>query len=232
MAHLQVVGQMVCLEVHVRIRKGKIKIMRLYGYVITRDFGFAPNPYYGICTLATCKPKIRKTAEIGDWVAGFGGSATLVKGRLVYIMRISEKIAFDDYWNGIKFDKKKPNFLKSRKACYGDNIYHHDDKGEWIQENSHHSFEDEINYKNLYKDTSEDAVLISEKFWYFGNNAPELPSNLDSLKHQSRGHKIAKDQNIIIRLIDWLENNFEEGINGRPFSLIGKKSFLRFAGDR
>src|SRR5712671_5339411 len=39
---------------------GKTASMRLYSYVVARDFGFAPNPFFGVCTLATCKPDIRK----------------------------------------------------------------------------------------------------------------------------------------------------------------------------
>ena len=41
--------------------------MNLYSYVITRDYGFAPNPFWNICTLATCKPQIREHALKGDW---------------------------------------------------------------------------------------------------------------------------------------------------------------------
>ena len=29
--------------------------MRIYAYVVTHDNGFAPNPFHGFCTLATCK---------------------------------------------------------------------------------------------------------------------------------------------------------------------------------
>ena len=39
--------------------------MYLYSYVITRDYGFAPNPFWNICSLATCKPQIRERALIG-----------------------------------------------------------------------------------------------------------------------------------------------------------------------
>lgn len=206
--------------------------MKLYKYVITRDYGFAPNPYYDMCTLATCKPQIRRSAQIGDWITGFGGSATMVKGCLVYIMRVSHKITFDEYWNDIEYDKKKPRFYQSRKACYGDNIYHHNVKGEWSQENSHHSFEDGVNYKNLKKDTSQDAVLISDEFWYFGNNAFKLPDMFSSLKYSGRAHKIEHDQNTINDFINWLKKNYDKGINGRPFSLVNKNSFIRFAGDK
>lgn len=33
----------------------------VYEYVMTSDSGFAPNPFHGTCTLACCKPKIRKS---------------------------------------------------------------------------------------------------------------------------------------------------------------------------
>ena len=50
--------------------------MKFYSYVIPRDYGFAPNPYFGYCTLADCKPGIRKMAQTGDWVAAFGAAMT------------------------------------------------------------------------------------------------------------------------------------------------------------
>lgn len=78
---------------------------------------------------------------------------------------------------GMMQDLKRKNqtSLKCRQACYGDNIYHRDKiSGQWIQENSHHSYENgETNYINLKKDTGMDKskptdyALISNKFWYF-----------------------------------------------------------------
>lgn len=45
-------------------------VSRYFSYILTRDYGFAPNPFNGTCTLATCKPKIRATANVanGLWV--------------------------------------------------------------------------------------------------------------------------------------------------------------------
>ena len=37
--------------------------MTLFSYVIEHDLGFAPNPFHGVCTLACCKPQIRKIAK-------------------------------------------------------------------------------------------------------------------------------------------------------------------------
>ncbi|WP_198140678.1 Nmad2 family putative nucleotide modification protein [Polaromonas naphthalenivorans] len=32
-------------------------------YLMTHDSGFAPNPFHGTLTLATCKPGIRRTID-------------------------------------------------------------------------------------------------------------------------------------------------------------------------
>ena len=41
---------------------------RVYTYVLASDVGFAPNPFAGYCTVACCKPVIRRTARVGDWI--------------------------------------------------------------------------------------------------------------------------------------------------------------------
>ena len=68
---------------------------RVYIYVVARDFGFAPNPFHGFCTLATCKPRIRRKAEVGDWVIGMGGDRLNATGRCIYAMRVSAKVNFN-----------------------------------------------------------------------------------------------------------------------------------------
>ena len=64
----------------------------LFSYVVRFDSGFAPNPFYGYCTLATCKPRIRKAAGVGDWVVGSGSNDSLVRrgGYMVYAMQVSD----------------------------------------------------------------------------------------------------------------------------------------------
>src|SRR5712672_36303 len=102
---------------------GKTASMRLYSYVVARDYGFAPNPFMGVCTLATCKPKIRAKAKIGDWVVGTGVASRKRSGRLVYAMRVSAAMTFNEYWNDPRFQDKKPNMRGSKKQAFGDNIY-------------------------------------------------------------------------------------------------------------
>ena len=95
-------------------------------YVVDRDFGFAPNPFHGYCTLATCKPGIRKGAEVGDWVIGIGGSRLNATGRCIFAMRVGRKITFNEYWENLEYLDKKPIRIGSRRMMVGDNIYHYD----------------------------------------------------------------------------------------------------------
>ncbi|MFC1902483.1 hypothetical protein ACFLX4_00225 [Chloroflexota bacterium] len=152
----------------------------LYVYVVDRDFGFAPNPFHGYCTLATCKPGIRKGARIGDWVMGVGGSRLRATGQCIFMMKISEKCTFEEYWVDTRFQIKKPVRNGSPVMMVGDNVYHKDaTTGEWIQEDSHHSNQDgSTNMTNYKIDTQTDNVLISNHFFYFGSAAPsvDLPS--------------------------------------------------------
>ena len=101
---------------------------RIYSYVVRYDSGFAPNPFYGYCTLATCKPPIRRAANIGDWVVGSGSNDRSIRrgGRMVYAMRVTEVITFDEYSEDPRFEPKKPYRRGSRKQSCGDNIYFRD----------------------------------------------------------------------------------------------------------
>jgi len=154
----------------------------LYTYAITRDFGFAPNPFHGMCTLATCKPHIRKSAKVGDWVMGIGGSTLRsVQRKCILLMKVSEKISFQEYWGNERFSLKKSVRNGSSVQMLGDNIYHKDEISGWIQEDSHHSNPDGTpNLVNLNRDTGiTDQILVSHYFLYFGDQAQ--PVDLDSI---------------------------------------------------
>lgn len=205
----------------------------IYCYKIMRDFGFAPNPFHGICTLATCKPKIRDRASVGDWVAGFGGLGTNFPGKMVFIMRVDEKLTYDDYWNDMRFSCKKARFDKSIKYCYGDNIYHHNPlDNEWMQENSHHSYESGINYINLKHDTRVNNVLVSNKYMYFGDEAIEVPEEFSVVIPRCRDYIKITDEVIIDEFLSWLYGNYNEGQQGLPFSWNKEVGFARFKGER
>lgn len=183
---------------------------RAFSYVVKRDYGFAPNPFYGVLTLATCKPKIRNGAEVGDFIIGNAGSDH--DNKLIYMAKISEVTTFDKYWEDPRFRCKKPVMNGSLKKLYGDNIYHHGDDGEWIQEDSHHANNDgSVNVHNLNKDTSTtDRVLICNEFVYLGKSMITLPDEYNKCIHKGRGHSCPNYEDAQ-KLWDYLEQRYSEG---------------------
>ena len=187
-------------------------------YVVDRDFGFAPNPFHGFCTLATCKPGIRSTAREDDWIVGMGGGRLKAKGRCIFAMRVTGKITFDEYWANPDYLDKKPIRNGSKKMMVGDNIYHHDDTGDWFQADSHHSKPDgSINPYNLRNDTQIDKVLISRHFFYFGIDAPIVPIDIiTAIGFKNRvGHRVFRNGECD-RLVEWLYAKYGELLNQVP----------------
>jgi hypothetical protein len=161
--------------------------MNLYSYVVTHDTGFAPNPFFGYCTLACCKPKIRSKAEKGDWIVGLTPKAA--GNRIVYFMRVDEVVeSFAEYWGDRRFRAKRPSYKKEiRKRC-GDNIYQPVGTGSYRQLRSTHS-NGEVEHKgNKTHDLSGKRVLVSETFAYFGSKALPLPPQFRCLV-VTRGHR-------------------------------------------
>lgn len=192
--------------------------MKLYSYVITRDYGFAPNPYYGCCTLATCKPFIRRYAGVGDWVAAFGGAALTIHEKMVMLMRVDETITFDQYWKDRRFLSKRPSYNKGMIHMYGDNIYHYENDS-WIQSHSHHSMPNgDENSFNLKRDTQTDRVLIAHEFYYFGCNAIAVPCEYSKyIAHGAGFRKFIEDDNLH-NFINYVVDNYDIGIYGAPYS--------------
>lgn len=154
-------------------------------YVVDRDFGFAPNPFHGSCTLATCKPQIRKSANVGDWVIGIGGARLRATGHCIFAMEVTNRVSFDVYWADKAFLDKRPVRNGSRRMLVGDNIYHFTGN-QWHQADSHHSLEDGTpNILNIQKDTSTNSVLISQNFHYFGKDPPDVSDILSELGYKN-----------------------------------------------
>jgi hypothetical protein len=194
----------------------------LHSYVVARDYGFAPNPFFGFCTLATCKPLIRATAERGDWVVGTGSKSRGRDGYLVFAMRVTDTLTFDEYWNDPRFREKRPNLQGSKKQAFGDNIYHHSaSPRRWRQEDSHHSLPDgSMNRRNVVHDTQTDRVLISDDFVYWGGDGPRIPKRLRSFRGidlcGKRGHKNSFPDDMNTEFERWIRSTGEMGYCGVP----------------
>lgn len=188
--------------------------MRLFSYVVARDFGFAPNPFFGTCTLATCKPQIRKAAHCDDWVVGTGSKSKHRERHLVFAMKVTETMTFNDYWSDERFQHKKPNLAGSKKQAFGDNVYCRE-QGLWIQTNSHHSHSDgSPNENNIRRDTQVDRVLVSDDFTYFGGAGPAIPDSLDICK-RGPGHRNRFSEEVVAEFVEWIRT-LERGFVSPP----------------
>lgn len=201
----------------------------IYSYVVRYDSGFAPNPFYGYCTLATCKPSIRRSAYVGDWVIGCGSNEQSIKrgGYLVYAMRVTEIMTFDEYNEDERFVLKQPFRNGSRKQSCGDNIYFRSTPlSIWQQRDSFHSKEDgTIQLNHVARDTGVNRVLISEDFIYFGGEGPKLPEkfvdNRDrSLCKRGIGYSKFNDPQLISDFEQWFLGQKEKGFVGFPYEWL------------
>ena len=170
--------------------------MKLYSYCIPVDDGAAPNPYWGVCTLTICKPDIRRTASIGDWVIGTG--AKNVKGhgdlsnKLVYAMLVTNKMTLKEYDQYCKqhLPEKMPDITDpDHRKRLGDCIYDYS-SGKAVQRPGVH------NDDNKAKDLSGEYALLSKHFYYFGDQVIDIPIHLRHIIFDRQGCKRVSDEDI------------------------------------
>ncbi|MDE0491377.1 hypothetical protein NK638_07525 [Psychrobacter sp. A3] len=199
--------------------------MKLYSYVMKYDEGFAPNPYHGYLTLATCKQVIRKVADVGDFIIGTGSKPRGDVGKLIYIMEVSETLTFQEYSADSRFQAKKPVMSNNKVQQVGDNIYHYEN-GYFNQLNSVHSDKDGNTVEGHKKtDLSGINVLISNNFVYYGNNSKLIPDEFRNCHGQdicirNSNHKTFDNNNYpkLAEFIQWAYDRepIEAMVMGRP----------------
>jgi hypothetical protein len=161
---------------------------RLSSYKLTHDTGFAPNPFFGTLTLATCMPDIRQAAAVDDWIAGFTSARlcgdAVGTERLVFLMRVEEVLTIAEYFADGRFSRKIPTLNGGPEVGrHGDNIYHpirvHADVPEHFEQlpNPHHwdqahHCEDERSKRD---DVGGRRVLVAREFVYFGREPLNVP---------------------------------------------------------
>jgi hypothetical protein len=145
-------------------------------YKMLYDNGFAPNPYAGCLTLATCKPYIRKVHKIGQWLAGFAG-VNIEKKRfeyvvgaepLIFLALINNKIEFKKYY--LQYPQKRDELCPN-----SDNIYKWVDSA-YQRQITKHKFHNSI--ADMQKDINPPYCLIADEFYYFGGKAVNVPANI------------------------------------------------------
>ena len=195
----------------------KNKIPLIYSYTIPYDDGAAPNPYWGTLTLAICKPVIRRTAEIGDWIVATGSKNSPIgdiQNSIVYVMEISNKMTMQEY--DIHCRKELPNKIPNiesddKRLHVGDCIYDFSSDQSGTLRSSVHDL------GNKDTDLGGKNVLLSNHFYYFGDHPLFLPEKFQCIIKPNQGHKSKSNSNIVEEFIEWV-TSLEISTN----SLVGK----------
>lgn len=186
----------------------------LYSYIVSYDHGNAPNPDFNICTLAICKPVIRRCAKVGDIVLGL--SPKRMGNHIVYCMVIDEIVEWQDYYQRCKNSTDLNHRIPTDKSHNGDCIWIHQENGEYALLESKSGHDESCKHRDLY---SGKRVLIGRKYWYFGSDHPthyiQLPN---SYLIAGRGHRKITEQQLIDEFILF----FNEELKQRGIYSSGK----------
>ncbi len=188
--------------------------MRLFSYIVTYDSGFAPNPFWGCCTIATCKPAIRRTGQVGDWIVGLTPKAQ--GNRIVYAMRVGEILPMARYFTDERFLSKRPDYSRGEVVykC-GDNCYQPLPSGGFRQLQSTHTGHRPMENPDTKKhDLDGLSVLVSDVFHYFGRRAVPLPPSLQELK-VGRAHKNKFSAQMIADFLEFIGRQ-QPGVHAPP----------------
>jgi hypothetical protein len=195
--------------------------MRLFSYCIPYDDGAAPNPFWGVCTLAICKPAVRRVAQVGDWLVGTGSKQSPIgdiSGQVVYAMRVTEKLSMEDYdaFTRAQLSEKRPvKHSRDRRRACGDSIYDFSLPGAPQRPGVH----DE---GNRMTDLAGRFVLLSTHFYYFGDQPVPLPAHVIPIVRQGQGHRSSANDPWAPGFVGWID-----GLGIPPRSVIGQPQFWR-----
>jgi hypothetical protein len=126
---------------------------------------------------------------------------------VIYVMQVEEVLTFAAYWADKRFRNRRPGATSTP-----DNIYRPARDGilEQVPNHVHGAAE-------TATDVGGRNVLVSQKFWYFGETSPMISTDLAHLIHACRGHAVDKSRrpDDVEHLINWL-GAWDMGLHGNP----------------
>jgi hypothetical protein len=198
-----------------------VVMTKIYSYILRYDDGAAPNPFWSICTLAICKPVIRRTAETGDWVIGTGSKNARcndgvfhdLSDDLVYAMKVTKVLSLAEYdrYCQVHLPHKIPTRASNDwRIRMGDCIYAY---GASEQPTIRPGVHGE---GNRQRDLGGINVLLSDHFYYFGEAAVPLPTALLPLRQPTQGHRIIENAALVEKFEAWLQDFELNTLSGEP----------------
>ena len=178
----------------------------IYSYLLVTDNGSAPCIQQNLLSLAICKPRIRKAANIGDYIIAFASKSMKIsqEPKIIYIAKISNKLKLNKYYTE----------FKNRKDCIYDNNL-------TLIKNNYH------NNCNIKKDINGKYVLLSNEFIYFGNNFINVPQQIKNIVPKCQGHmskKNIKYTEEFISVFNKCKQKYGLGIKGQHIHSIKKNT--------
>jgi len=185
--------------------------MKLCTYVMTCDFGFAPNPFGSYCTLAACTPNhCRVDLHKGDWLVGH--SSAKRGQRLIYAMEILDVLDLNSYYRDERFQCKKPRYDRILQEACGDNLYYRDQAGTWGRYKS--GFHQ--NERHQEQDKNGNRVFIANHFYYFGRKSEKIPPYLTGIIRKGPGCKCNHSEELVRAFVDWVQASYAPGARALP----------------
>lgn len=180
------------------------------------DNGGAPCVSNGLLSLAICKPMIRKMAEVGSLIFGFGGKK--YERRLIYIASVTDKLPREpDKLRGEYYIQ--PNYSK-RHDCIYENV---NGLAQIRSDASYHSSGDQLQH-DVGSHFDRADVLLSEDFRYLGkqgnadykDNFQKISELINGLK---RGHRVNLPPEVHAELMELktqIWKNYPHNFKGEP----------------
>jgi hypothetical protein len=216
--------------------------VRLCSYRLSADAGFAPNPFFGVLTLATGMPEIRQSAAVDDWIAGFTssdlcGDSTGAE-RLVYLMRVEERPTIAEYFADDRFARKIPTLGGTREVeRHGDNIYqprradaaepaHFQQLSNPYHWNRSRDCEDERSKRH---DVGGQRVLVAREFVYFGRDPLRVADFARPALPRSHSHcwAVTPDAELARAFIDFALGKAGRSVVAPPHAWPGREESWR-----
>lgn len=191
-------------NVHNSNKGGKNESDDIYIYRMDHDTGFAPNTKYGICTLSGCKKRKKDGTRNIEELAKKGSWVIGIGGKDT---NQSNKLIY-----AMEVEENL-RYFQFKKRYYG----------------KHNEY---LRQKKLKRGKHGTNVLVSHKFYYFGNNAVDFPKKPKRIIIKGRSFKhLRGDEELDKPGINELEkfkkrllNKYKHyGVFGKPNNLSSSK---------
>ena len=179
-------------------------------------------------------PQIRQHARIDDVIIGMAGSGKRglkrIHPQVIYWMRVSETMCFDEYWKDPRFKAKRPQIPGPKLRMVGDRTYRRGaEAGVWLFDLSMHYLPPapQRDGGHVVRDTKVDRLLVGRDFTYWGKVGPEVPEHLLGLFPSRRGQKCPEAGPLLVELHELVDLDHPQGVVGDPTDWDNPRYFPR-----